>query len=173
MRARYRKTRIVWSTPQHVFDKLNAEFHFTVDLCADSVNRKCEAFIPKSISLASDVLWDGIGWLNPPYGKGIGAYLAKAVRSTKDYMGTVIVALVPTNTNAPWWHDWVLRADEIRFVLKKLSFTAHNGHRGVPFTGHAILVFRERDPRLPWAGPKVSSWEQPERERPAQEGPGK
>jgi phage N-6-adenine-methyltransferase len=154
----------VWSTPQAVFDKLDAEFHFTVDLCADRINRKCEKFIPTSLTLASDVLWDGIGWLNPPYGnvKTMGAFMAKAIKSTRDCMGTIVVALVPTNTNAPWWHDWVLRADEIRFIRKKLSFVASNGKKGVPFTGHALIVFRESEsPYRMTSGPRVSSWEQP------------
>lgn len=150
------KNAVIWSTPQAVFDKLDAEFHFTVDLCADHFNRKCEKFIPTNLTLASDVLWEGNGWLNPPYGKSIGAFLAKAVHSTHDRMGTVIVALVPTRTNAPWWHEWVMRADEIRFIRKKLAFDASNGHRGVPFTGHAIVVFCNRG--LPTL---ISSWEQP------------
>jgi phage N-6-adenine-methyltransferase len=152
--------KITWSTPQAVFDKLDAEFRFTIDLCADRFNRKCERFIPTSISAASDVLWEGVGFLNPPYGdaKVMGAFMAKAVRSTKDCLGTIIVAVVPTNTNAPWWHDWVLRADG--FVRKKLSFVASNGKRGVPFTGHAIVVFREG---ANIGRPRVSSWEQPKR----------
>jgi phage N-6-adenine-methyltransferase len=154
-----RQRKRIWSTSQPVFDKLNAEFGFTVDLCADHVNRKCERFIPTSLTLAIDVLWDGIGFLNPPYGdvKTMGAFMAKAVRSTRDYMGTVVVALIPTNTNAPWWHDWVMRASEIRFVRKKLPFVSNDGKKGVPFTGHAIVVFREGQND----GPRVRSWEQP------------
>lgn len=33
-----------WETPQWVFDSLNAEFHFNLDVCATSANRKCERF---------------------------------------------------------------------------------------------------------------------------------
>ena len=29
-----------WSTPQDFFDKLNDEFHFTLDVCADENNHK-------------------------------------------------------------------------------------------------------------------------------------
>jgi len=36
-----------WSTPQHVFDSLNAEFHFTLDPCATENNHKCSAFYTK------------------------------------------------------------------------------------------------------------------------------
>jgi len=33
-----------WSTPQDVFDALNLEFRFTLDVCAEADNAKCSAF---------------------------------------------------------------------------------------------------------------------------------
>lgn len=30
-----------WETPQALFDELNKEFHFTLDVCATEKNRKC------------------------------------------------------------------------------------------------------------------------------------
>lgn len=33
-----------WATPQDFFDKLNEEFHFTLDPCADEVNHKCDLY---------------------------------------------------------------------------------------------------------------------------------
>ena len=36
-----------WATPQDVFDKLNDEFHFDVDVCANESNAKCEEFFSK------------------------------------------------------------------------------------------------------------------------------
>ena len=33
-----------WATPQDFFDKLNDEFHFTLDPCADEFNHKCEKY---------------------------------------------------------------------------------------------------------------------------------
>lgn len=38
-----------WSTPQDFFDKLNDEFHFTLDVCADDDNHKCEHYYTKEI----------------------------------------------------------------------------------------------------------------------------
>jgi len=37
----------VWETPQDFFDKLNEEFHFTLDPCASADNAKCEKFFTK------------------------------------------------------------------------------------------------------------------------------
>ena len=33
-----------WSTPQDFFDRLDAEFHFDLDPCADDVNHKCDTY---------------------------------------------------------------------------------------------------------------------------------
>jgi len=33
-----------WSTPQEVFDSLDAEFGFTLDPCATAENAKCDSF---------------------------------------------------------------------------------------------------------------------------------
>lgn len=36
-----------WSTPQDIFDKLNAEFSFTLDPCATDENHKCDKWFTK------------------------------------------------------------------------------------------------------------------------------
>lgn len=36
-----------WATPQDFYDKLDAEFHFTLDQCADEYNHKCDLFYTK------------------------------------------------------------------------------------------------------------------------------
>ena len=33
-----------WATPQDFFDRLNDEFHFTLDPCADDHNHKCDTY---------------------------------------------------------------------------------------------------------------------------------
>lgn len=36
-----------WATPKELFDKLNEEFHFTLDPCATQQNHKCEQYFTK------------------------------------------------------------------------------------------------------------------------------
>ena len=36
-----------WSTPQDFFNKLDDEFHFTLDPCADNENHKCNFYYTK------------------------------------------------------------------------------------------------------------------------------
>jgi len=142
----------IWSTPQAVFDKLNEEFRFDMDVCADHDNAKCQMYYTQAKGLSEG--WGGVCFLNPPYGRTISAWLRKAYEVAAGREATV-VCLVPSRTNPPWWHDYVMKATEIRFVRKKLSFFPDSG---VPFWGNAIVVFRKGQVGQP---PKVSSWEQP------------
>ena len=58
-----------WETPQQFFDKLNDEFHFTLDACATPKTAKCQKFYTKSENgLTKD--WQGeVVFCNPPYSK--------------------------------------------------------------------------------------------------------
>ena len=38
-----------WTTPQHIFDNLDAEFNFNLDPCATENNHKCDAFYTAEI----------------------------------------------------------------------------------------------------------------------------
>lgn len=45
----------IWETPQDLFDKLNEEFHFTLDVCATEKNHKCERyFTPEQDGLSQN-----------------------------------------------------------------------------------------------------------------------
>lgn len=69
----------MWETPQELFDNLNAEFHFTVDVCATKDNAKCEEFFtPEMDGLKQE--WVGVCWCNPPYGRGIGKWMKKQLK---------------------------------------------------------------------------------------------
>lgn len=72
-----------WPTPRYVFDPLNEEFHFTLDVCADSVNHKVDRFFDEeSDGLKQDWTKD-VCWMNPPYGRVIGQWVKKAVETAK------------------------------------------------------------------------------------------
>lgn len=66
-----------WSTPQWLFDKLNAVHHFDLDVCASAENHKCEYYFDKSQDGLSRE-WVGTVWMNPPYGREIWKWVKKA-----------------------------------------------------------------------------------------------
>jgi len=57
-----------WEAPDELFEELNKEFNFDIDVCATKENTKCKNFIsPEQNMLES--YWYKIAWMNPPYNK--------------------------------------------------------------------------------------------------------
>ena len=130
---------IYWETPQHFFDRLDSEFGFTLDVCATPDNAKCERFFTeRENGLAQK--WDGVCWMNPPYGRGITKWIRKAWAEAQN--GVTVVCLVPSRTDTGWWHSYVMEANEIRFVRRRLRFSDADN---APFPC-AVVVFRENEP---------------------------
>lgn len=127
-----------WPTPQELFDTLNKEFKFTLDVAADDENHKCEKYFTKSIDglLRS---WEGnTVWCNPPYSAdNIKHFLYKARAEQKK--GVTSVLLLPAKTGNAWFHEYCLGADEIRFLRGRLTFG--KGPHPAPFDS-MVVVFR-------------------------------
>jgi phage N-6-adenine-methyltransferase len=125
-----------WATPQWLFDLLDAEFDFAVDVCAVAQNAKCARyFSPEDDGLNQD--WQGMCWCNPPYGRQIGLFIEKAWRSS--LLGATVVCLVPARTDTTYWHRFITLAHEIRFIKGRLKFG--KAQNSAPFPS-AIIVFR-------------------------------
>lgn len=101
-----------YGTPREVYERLEADFGpFTIDLAAHAGNAKHSRYLSViEDSLASS--WDGeTGYLNPPYGRGIDAWLKKARRSAIAGRA-VIVQLIPANVGSSWWRKYVMGTAE-------------------------------------------------------------
>jgi len=59
------------ATPQEFFDKLNEEFHFTLDPCANEENHKCKKYYTKEDDGLKQSRDNEIVYCNPPYWKEI------------------------------------------------------------------------------------------------------
>lgn len=130
----------MWATPPDIFAKLDAEFGFTIDVCATPDNAKCRRyFTPQVDGLKQD--WRGVCWMNPPYGRQIKKWIQKAYISS--LQGATIVCLIPARTDTYWWHTYVRRADEVRFIRGRLKFG--DSRNSAPFPS-AIAVFRPPHP---------------------------
>jgi phage N-6-adenine-methyltransferase len=109
----------LWSTPQEYFDSVSKEFQFTLDVCALPENTKCQKFFsPEDDGLLQQ--WEGVCWMNPPYGRVIGKWVQKAYKSAK--AGAVVVGLLPARTDTKWFHDYIYGKAEIRFIRGRLKF---------------------------------------------------
>lgn len=126
--------RVKWATPPDLYAKLDAEFGFTLDPCP--IDWEPETH-PDGLALD----WSGQRvYCNPPYGRGVGAWLAKAREAD------VAVYLLPARTDTAWWHDYAEQADERRFVRGRVKFGGSK--QGAPFPS-VILVYRKEPPDAP------------------------
>lgn len=64
-------------TPQWLFDILDDEFHFVLDVCADENNFKCKNYFSEKMS-GLDHTWGESNFCNPPYGRVIADWVYKA-----------------------------------------------------------------------------------------------
>jgi phage N-6-adenine-methyltransferase len=137
LKVHFSSDKQTWETPQAFFDMLDAEFHFSLDVCATVWTAKCRRYFTKEDDGLS-MEWSGVCWMNPPYGRDIGAWLAKAYQSTISNDATV-VCLIPARTDTAWWHDYVMKANEIRLIRGRLKFGG--AKNSAPFPS-AVVVFR-------------------------------
>jgi len=124
-----------WATPQSFFDKYNEIYKFNVDVCANYKNAKCKHYF----SLIEDGLtqeWQGICWMNPPYGREIGIWMKKAYESS--IKGATVVCLVPSRTDTKWWHDYAMKGN-IEFIKGRLKFG--EAKNSAPFPS-AVITFK-------------------------------
>jgi len=126
-----------WATPQKLFDDLNNEFDFELDVCATEENHKCpEYFTKEQDGLSKN--WGGKRiWCNPPYSQ-IEKWVEKAFRETRTDR-TIVVMLIPSRTDTRYFHNYIYQRSEIRFVKGRLKFG--DGKGSAPFPS-MIIIFR-------------------------------
>jgi phage N-6-adenine-methyltransferase len=134
---------IEWETPQWLFDRLDEEFHFERDVCATKDNAKCANFWTKEDN-ALEKEWEGVCWMNPPYGTEIKHWMAKAKKSSEN--GATVVCLVPARPDTDWWWDNVLDG-QIRFLHGRLKWP--QSETMAPFPS-AVIVLGTTDEGVIW-----------------------
>lgn len=126
----------MWATPQPLFDSLDREFGFDLDVCAIPENAKTARFYtPDQDGLT--LPWNGVVWCNPPYGRQIGKWVERA--SLFRSLGSTIVMLLPARTDTKWFHEYIYGHAEIRFLRGRLRFGGVSSPAPFP---SMIVVFR-------------------------------
>jgi site-specific DNA-methyltransferase (adenine-specific) len=129
-----------WQTPKELFDALNKEFYFDVDLCANEENKKCEGwiedvayFVDKLKKLPADErpYYKNL-FMNPPYSRGNINKCMKAARELSE-MGYKVVTLTRFDPSAKWYQDEVHnKAREVRMLKKRVRFIGADGSYPFP-----------------------------------------
>lgn len=126
-----------WATPQDFFDKLNLEFHFTLDPCASAENAKCQKFYTKTENGLLQDWGGGTVFCNPPYGRQIAAWVGKCWEEAKK-PNTKVVMLIPARTDTKYFHEYIYhKAADIRFIQGRLKFG--NAQNSAPFPSMIVI----------------------------------
>jgi site-specific DNA-methyltransferase (adenine-specific) len=81
--------------------------------------------------------WGKRVFVNPPY-SNIRDWIVTSYTKARNF-GSIVVMLIPSRTDTKYWHEYVMKADEIRFIKGRLKF--NDGKGSAPFPS-AIIIFR-------------------------------
>ena len=112
-----------WRTPESIYMKLDKEFDFNHDPC------------PIGGSEGLEREWGSRTFVNPPYSQ-LKAWCKKGYEES--LKGKLVVMLIPSRTDTAAWHDYCMKAKEIRFIRGRLKFG--NSKNSAPFPS-AIVIF--------------------------------
>lgn len=129
-----------WCTPADFFAELDKEFNFVLDPAATAKSAKCALYYtPETDGLSQS--WDvgGAVFCNPPYGREIGKWVAKA--HAEAAKGVTVVMLIPARTDTAYFHEHIYGQAEIRFVKGRLHFEDEDGTAGdaAPFPSMVVI----------------------------------
>lgn len=136
MRTIYSSKTDLWETPQDLFNRYDDQYHFDIDLCALPENAKCTRyFTPQDDALIQE--WSGVCWCNPPYGRQLAKWVAKAATSN-----ATVVMLLPARTDTRWFHEYCLPHGKVEFIRGRVHFGG--SVNPAPFAS-MVVVFNGKD----------------------------
>jgi site-specific DNA-methyltransferase (adenine-specific) len=115
-----------WSTPFWLFDILDTEFHFTLDVAASPHNTKCRRFFTvKENGLLQDWRKETV-WCNPPWSADVlGDWVRKAYEEARK--GATVVMLIPHWKGYEWFDRYCIACGQLRHIMGKVYFKGANG----------------------------------------------
>jgi len=134
-----------WETPQDLFNKLNKEFHFTLDVCATKESAKCSKFFTKENNALIQDWSKDVCFMNPPYSRIQDKFVKKAKEEADK--GATVVCLLPARTDTKRFHGFIWNEIDnccrervgIRFLKGRLKFG--NSKNSAPFPSMVVIFY--------------------------------
>jgi phage N-6-adenine-methyltransferase len=123
-----------WETPHGLLEILATVFgRFDLDPCAP---RKTRARVKARVHLTQEddglaLPWHGTVFVNPPYGRTLSTWVAKAHREVRERRARTVVALLPARPDTSYWHAHVAGHAAVYFLRGRLRFG--DGDQSAPF----------------------------------------
>ena len=135
-----------WETPQDLFDKLHAEYNFTLDAAATDENAKLDNYYTEEDN-ALEQKWEGRVFVNPPYGREIKRWVKKAYKESLEPYNECVVMLIPSRTDTIYWHEHIFgKAKDIDFLKGRLKFEINGKAKdAAPFPSALITYSKEAE----------------------------
>ena len=135
-------TSMKWQTPAEILEALYEAFGtFDLDPCSPTANRASAPVEARvHYTEADDGLslpWLGTVFINPPYGRGLIAWVAKAKAEVLCGNARTVVALIPARTDTRFWHEHVAGTATVFFVRGRLRFGSAGA--AAPFPSALVL----------------------------------
>jgi hypothetical protein len=119
-----------WNTPKSFYQALDAEFNFDFDPCPE-----------RSKFDGLSIEWKNCNFINPPY-SNISNWIKKAYEES--LKGKVCVMLIPSRTDTRYWHNYIMKAKEIRFIKGRLRFG--DAKENAPFPSCIVIFNQTKQP---------------------------
>jgi len=136
----HRQTAEEWATPPALFADLNDEFGFDLDPAAAHWNAKCADYYTRKED-GLEQQWYGAVFMNPPYGRQIPNWVQKAYDEWPRAAVDTVVALLPARTDPQWFHKYIYKQAEIRFLPGRIYFVREDGSTGRSPWGSMVVVW--------------------------------
>jgi len=130
-----------WETPPELFRLLHTRFDFGIDVAATQQNALLDHYLDVTDNaLDPGMAWAvGPWWCNPPYGRGLHKWVAKALE--QQALGAYGVMLLPSRTDTKWFHAfWGKPGVQVTFLKGRLKFRLH-GKPTDPAPFPSLLVY--------------------------------
>ena len=158
-----------WETPQWLFDELNKEFKFDIDLCTngdtqdDPGNSKLNMWLAEeedytTFNLQKLYPESCTAFMNPPYSNPL-PFVQKAWEDSKHCKIVMVLKVDPTtkwwkifwhhyeNDNTEWdMYDGPVPGVEVRFLPKRLKYELNGRPQGTaPFPSCIVILDRRSE----------------------------
>jgi len=155
----YKTPKDEWCTPLWLWHLLRDEYDLVVDAACTPQNALTSFSMGEdALSIPWTAIFGKVGFfLNPPYSAGnIDRFMAKALEESQK--GATVVCLVPCATDTRWWHNYAMKAQEIRFIKGRVRFVGYDEEgkqiKNSPTFSSCVVIFRN-DLRQDWEGPRI------------------
>ena len=145
-----------WETPTELLEALYLVFpKFDLDPCAP---RQTRPTLKARVRYTAEddglsLPWHGVVFMNPPYGRTLSRWIAKARQEVESGRARVVVALIPARPDTSYWHEHIAEKAVVYFLRGRLRFG--NCDQSAPFPSALVIwgtnqeMLRSLDEALP------------------------